>query len=101
MSPADRDALSLSFLPISGSRPVEWRISDELVDYETALREMDERVQRIIAGEADEQVWLLEHPRSTPPAPAPRTAILSLPTAFRSTGQGAVDSTPTMGPGNA
>ena len=44
MSPADRDALSLSFLPISGSRPVEWRISDELVDYETALREMDERV---------------------------------------------------------
>ncbi|AMN53203.1 lipoate-protein ligase B [Roseibium algicola] len=62
MSPADRDALSLSFLPVSGSRPVEWRISDELVDYETALREMDERVQRIIAGEADEQVWLLEHP---------------------------------------
>ncbi len=62
MSPADRDALSLSFLPVAGSRPVEWRISDELVDYETALREMDERVQRIIAGEADEQVWLLEHP---------------------------------------
>ncbi|MCK7612188.1 lipoyl(octanoyl) transferase LipB [Roseibium sediminicola] len=62
MSPTDRDALSLSFLPISGSAPVEWRITDELVDYDRALAEMDERVQGIIAGEANEQVWLLEHP---------------------------------------
>ncbi|MEM5582497.1 lipoyl(octanoyl) transferase LipB [Roseibium sp. AS2] len=62
MSPAERDALSLSFLPESGSPPVEWRISDDPVDYETALREMDDRVQRIIAGDAGEQIWLLEHP---------------------------------------
>jgi len=62
MSPADRDALSISFLPKTGMPPVEWRISDALVDYETALREMDEQVQRIIAGDASEQVWLLEHP---------------------------------------
>jgi lipoyl(octanoyl) transferase len=33
-----------------------------LVDYEAASQEMDERVKRIIAGEANEQVWLLEHP---------------------------------------
>lgn len=62
MSPADRDALTLSFLPESGTPPVEWRITDELVDYETALKEMDARVKGIIAGEANEQVWLLEHP---------------------------------------
>jgi lipoyl(octanoyl) transferase len=62
MSPAHRDTLSFSFLPISGSEPVEWRISDDLVDYETALSEMDDRVERIIAGEASELVWLLEHP---------------------------------------
>ena len=62
MSPAQRDALSSSFLPETGAPPVEWRISDDLVDYETALRVMDERVERIIAGEANELVWLLEHP---------------------------------------
>jgi len=62
MSPADRDTLSLRFLPETGSEPVEWRISDTQVGYEHAMQEMDERVQRIIAGEAREQVWLLEHP---------------------------------------
>lgn len=62
MSPADRDALSLRFLPETGTPPVEWRISDELVDYETALADMNARVEGIISGEAGEQVWLLEHP---------------------------------------
>jgi len=62
MSPAERDTLSFSFLPIPGSEPVEWRITDDLVDYETALAEMDERVERIISGETRELVWLLEHP---------------------------------------
>ncbi|MEM8704254.1 MAG: lipoyl(octanoyl) transferase LipB [Pseudomonadota bacterium] len=62
MSPAERDALSFSFLPVPGSEPVEWKITDDLVDYETALAEMDERVERIISGEARELVWLLEHP---------------------------------------
>jgi lipoyl(octanoyl) transferase len=62
MSPDLRDALNFSFLPETGSAPVDWRISDDLVDYEAASQEMDERVKRIIAGEANEQVWLLEHP---------------------------------------
>ncbi|WP_298820297.1 lipoyl(octanoyl) transferase LipB [uncultured Roseibium sp.] len=62
MSPADRDSLALKFLPESGSAPVEWTISDKLVDYETALAAMNERVERIISGDAPEQVWLLEHP---------------------------------------
>ncbi|MDG1531965.1 MAG: lipoyl(octanoyl) transferase LipB [Paracoccaceae bacterium] len=41
---------------------VEWRISDELVNYETALAEMEARVDAIIAGSADELIWCLEHP---------------------------------------
>ncbi|WP_420414757.1 lipoyl(octanoyl) transferase LipB [Roseibium sp.] len=62
MSPDDRDALNIDFLPLPGSAPVEWRISDNLIDYEDATREMDAHVQRIINGTANERVWLLEHP---------------------------------------
>src|SRR6185369_1371032 len=42
--------------------PVEWRISDDLVDYPTAIAGMEARVAAIRAGEAPELVWLLEHP---------------------------------------
>ena len=62
MSPGERDDISFNFLAKPGSPPVEWVISEELVDYETALAAMEGRVDRIIAGEAPEQVWLLEHP---------------------------------------
>jgi len=41
---------------------LEWRISNELVDYPTALDEMETRVRAIRKGEANELVWLLEHP---------------------------------------
>jgi lipoyl(octanoyl) transferase len=41
---------------------IEWRASDELVPYETAIAEMEQRVAAIRAGEAAELVWLLEHP---------------------------------------
>jgi lipoyl(octanoyl) transferase len=41
---------------------VDWRISDELVPYPTAIAEMEARVAAIGAGEANELVWLLEHP---------------------------------------
>ncbi|UYV37746.1 lipoyl(octanoyl) transferase LipB [Rhodobacteraceae bacterium D3-12] len=41
---------------------VDWKISDGLTDYDTALAFMEARVAAIAAGEADECVWLLEHP---------------------------------------
>lgn len=41
---------------------VEWRISDEPVDYEAALAWQEARVADILAGNAEECVWLLEHP---------------------------------------
>ncbi|WP_169546143.1 lipoyl(octanoyl) transferase LipB [Sneathiella aquimaris] len=41
---------------------IEWKISDGLVSYETALQEMETRVAAIRAGTAPELIWLLEHP---------------------------------------
>lgn len=41
---------------------VEWLISDGLTDYADALRFMEARVASIHAGEADELIWLVEHP---------------------------------------
>jgi lipoyl(octanoyl) transferase len=41
---------------------VEWRASDGLVRYEDALAAMDARANAIARGEAQELVWLLEHP---------------------------------------
>jgi lipoyl(octanoyl) transferase len=47
-----------------GTEPggVEWRISDRLVPYEEAVREMEARVAAIRDGTARELIWLLEHP---------------------------------------
>lgn len=41
---------------------VEWRISDGLTPYEEALAWQEARVAAISAGDADECMWLLEHP---------------------------------------
>jgi lipoyl(octanoyl) transferase len=49
-------------LAAPAQRPLEWRISGDLVDYPTALAEMEGRAAAIHAGTAPEQVWLLEHP---------------------------------------
>ena len=40
---------------------VEWMITDGLTDYDKALAVMETRVDAIIAGTADECIWLLEH----------------------------------------
>ncbi|MBA4762348.1 lipoyl(octanoyl) transferase LipB [Sphingomonas sp.] len=41
---------------------IEWRVSAGRVPYPQALAEMEARVAAIQAGEAREQIWLLEHP---------------------------------------
>ena len=41
---------------------VEWIKSTGLTDYAGAVRLMEERVAAIRAGEANEAIWLLEHP---------------------------------------
>lgn len=56
-----RDALDFG-LKSPGLAPVDWRVSEGLVAYETALAAMEERVAAITEGRAPELVWLLEHP---------------------------------------
>ncbi len=41
---------------------MEWKISDSLIPYPDALAFMETRVAAIRAGEAEECIWLLEHP---------------------------------------
>jgi lipoyl(octanoyl) transferase len=43
-------------------RPVQWIIADSEVPYPDALAAMRERAAAIAAGDAEEGVWLLEHP---------------------------------------
>jgi lipoyl(octanoyl) transferase len=57
-----RSDLTLSMHPEPGSPPVRWRISDGLVDYDDAVTEMEREAGLIAQGEANELVWLLEHP---------------------------------------
>jgi lipoyl(octanoyl) transferase len=45
-----------------GHDAIEWRISEGLTDYAAALADMEERAAAVVAGEAAERVWLLEHP---------------------------------------
>ncbi len=41
---------------------VEWITTDGLTDYQDALTFMEDRANAIARGEADECIWLLEHP---------------------------------------
>jgi lipoyl(octanoyl) transferase len=41
---------------------IEWRRSEGLTPYAEALEEMERRAEAILAGEAPELIWLLEHP---------------------------------------
>ena len=41
---------------------LEWKTSNEPVEYEDALKFMERRVERIYSGDEHECIWLLEHP---------------------------------------
>ena len=43
-------------------RPVQWVVAPDPVPYDEAVAFMEDRVAAIHAGEADEMIWLLEHP---------------------------------------
>jgi lipoyl(octanoyl) transferase len=57
-----RENLTIGLSPPPGSPPVEWQVSDDLVDYQSALERMNARAAAIADGEAAELVWLLQHP---------------------------------------
>lgn len=77
-----RDDLERTMLPADGSPPVRWRISDGLVPYEDAAATMEAEVARIASGEADELVWLLEHPPLYTAGTSADTADLIQPDRF-------------------
>ncbi|MGH6925364.1 MAG: lipoyl(octanoyl) transferase LipB [Propylenella sp.] len=64
------------------SEPVEWTVSDGLVPYEEAVAAMEARATAILAGEAAEQVWLLEHPPLYTAGTSARPADLISPDRF-------------------
>ncbi len=57
-----RESLEKTFFSAVGSAPVRWRIAPSLVDYAKAVETMEREAAAISAGEADELVWLVEHP---------------------------------------
>jgi lipoyl(octanoyl) transferase len=57
-----RANVTIGLLPPPGAPPVEWRLGDGLVEYQSALAAMAARAEAIARGEAPELVWLLEHP---------------------------------------
>ncbi|QRM55582.1 lipoyl(octanoyl) transferase LipB [Sinorhizobium sp. BG8] len=51
-----------SMLTAPGSPPVRWRIEPGLTPYDVAVATMEREAAAIANGEADELVWLVEHP---------------------------------------
>lgn len=82
MQSTDRSELVPDFHPLPGSPAVEWLISDEPVPYEEAMAFMEKRVEAIAAGEAEECVWLLEHPPLYTAGTSARREDLLMPDRF-------------------
>lgn len=47
---------------IKRDAPARWKVSEGLMTYPEAVAEMETRARAIAAGEAEELIWLLEHP---------------------------------------
>ncbi|MEM6903505.1 MAG: lipoate-protein ligase B, partial [Pseudomonadota bacterium] len=41
---------------------IDWQLAEHPVPYEVALAHMEDRAAEIAAGDARDQIWLLEHP---------------------------------------
>jgi lipoyl(octanoyl) transferase len=57
-----REKLDLTSFAGPRDNTVEWRISESCIPYPEAVAAMEARAEAIAAGEAQELVWLLEHP---------------------------------------
>ena len=65
-----------------GESTLDWQVTEGLVPYPDALAAMQTRVASIRAGEAAEQVWLLEHPPLYTAGTSARAEDLSDPNRF-------------------
>ncbi|MCY6380908.1 lipoyl(octanoyl) transferase LipB [Hoeflea prorocentri] len=77
-----RSDLEAQFLPTGGSPPVEWRLVPGLTDYEDAVRCMEARAKAIRDGDANELVWLVEHPPLYTAGTSARESDLLAPNRF-------------------
>ncbi|MBL4876570.1 MAG: lipoyl(octanoyl) transferase LipB [Cohaesibacteraceae bacterium] len=57
-----RDELATSLWSSEKGNVIDWVVDDNLVDYQHAQQVMDALATNIASGEANERVWLLEHP---------------------------------------
>lgn len=57
-----RNDMSEGFFAVEGAPPVRWQVADGFTGYEEAVAFMEQRAEAIFNGEADELVWLVEHP---------------------------------------
>lgn len=57
-----RDEIIVDFKPSIDAPPVRWRVENGLTPYGEAVRFMEQEAIKIANGEADELVWLVEHP---------------------------------------
>ena len=77
--PADSPAKSM-FRP--DLRPVEWKIFDQIANYPKTLETMRLTAGKIASGEANEQIWLLEHPPLYTSGTSAKPSDLLLPNKF-------------------
>jgi lipoyl(octanoyl) transferase len=42
---------------------IKWKVSEGLVDYETAVKFMEDEVQNIVQGTSNGTIWLTQHPQ--------------------------------------
>lgn len=61
---------------------VEWQVSKGLTTYPDALAHMESRVEAILAGNAPEQIWLVEHPPMFTAGTSARKEDLKAPDMF-------------------
>lgn len=61
---------------------VEWITSERLTDYDTAVNFMEARVAAIAAGDAEECIWLVEHPPLYTAGTSAKSADLTDPDRF-------------------
>jgi len=61
---------------------IDWTISEGLTPYPEALAHMERRVTDILAGNAPEQVWLVEHPPMFTAGTSAKTEDLVAPDMF-------------------
>ena len=85
-----RTDIDTTMFAAPGNPPVRWRISEGLVPYEEAVAVMEAEVAAIADGQADEHVWLLEHPPLYTAGTSADSADLIAPERFPvfSTGRG-------------